>query len=95
GGNGNDVLWGDLGNDTLIGGTGEDILVLREGDGVNLVIDFELGIDRIGLAAGLTREQLSITQGTGVTNISVGGELLVVLSNLDASMITPADIVMI
>ncbi|MCT7964042.1 DUF4347 domain-containing protein [Laspinema sp. D1] len=95
GGNGNDVLWGDLGNDTLIGGTGEDIFVFREGDGVNLVIDFERGIDRIGLAAGLTFEQLSITQGTGVTNISVGDELLVVLNNVDASMITQADIVMI
>ncbi|MCT7965422.1 DUF4347 domain-containing protein [Laspinema sp. D1] len=95
GGNGNDVLWGDLGNDTLIGGAGPDIFVFREGDGVNLVVDFEVGIDRIGLAEGLTFEQLNITQGTGVTNISVGGELLVGLNNVEASMITQADIVII
>ncbi|WP_254567145.1 DUF4347 domain-containing protein [Oscillatoria sp. HE19RPO] len=95
GGNGNDVLWGDLGNDTLIGGTGEDIFVFREGDGINFVVDFEVGIDRIGLAEGLTTAQLSITEGTGVTNISVGGELLVVLNNVEASMITPSDVVMI
>ncbi|AFY82887.1 DUF4347 domain-containing protein [Oscillatoria acuminata] len=95
GGNGNDVLWGDLGNDTLIGGIGEDIFAFREGDGVNLVLDFEVGIDRIGLAEGLTFEQLSITQGTGVTNISVGGELLVALNNVDAAMITQGDIVLI
>jgi hypothetical protein len=94
GGNGNDVLWGDLGNDTLIGGIGEDTFAFREGDGVNLVLDFEVGIDRIRLAEGLRFEQLSITQGTGVTNISVGGELLVVLNNVDASMITQADIVL-
>ncbi|AFY82886.1 DUF4347 domain-containing protein [Oscillatoria acuminata] len=95
GGNGNDVLWGDLGNDTLIGGIGEDIFAFREGDGVNLVLDFEVGIDRIGLAEGLTFEQLSITQGTGVTNISVGGELLVALNNVDAAMIAQGDIVLI
>lgn len=95
GGNGDDVLWGDLGNDTLIGGAGRDILVFREGDGVNLVVDFEVGIDRIGLAEGLTFEQLSITEGTGVTNISVGGELLVILNNVEATMITQSDIVMI
>ncbi|MCT7982460.1 DUF4347 domain-containing protein [Laspinema sp. A4] len=95
GGNGNDVLWGDLGNDTLIGGGGADIFVFREGDGVNLVVDFEVGIDRIGLAEGLTFEQLSITQGTGVTHITVGSELLVSLNNVEASMITPADMVII
>ncbi len=95
GGNGNDVLWGDLGNDTLIGGTGQDIFAFREGDGINFVVDFEVGIDRIGLAEGLRFDQLSITEGTGVTNISVGGELLVVLNNVEASMITQADIVLI
>ncbi|MCT7982461.1 DUF4347 domain-containing protein [Laspinema sp. A4] len=95
GGNGNDVLWGDLGNDTLIGGGGADIFVFREGDGVNLVVDFEVGIDRIGLAEGLTFEQLSITQGTGVTHIRVGSELLVSLNNVESSIITPADMVII
>ncbi|MCT7994999.1 DUF4347 domain-containing protein [Laspinema olomoucense] len=95
GGNGDDVLWGDLGNDSLIGGTGQDIFVSRQGDGINFVVDFEVGIDRLGLAEGLTVEQLSITQATGVTNISVGGELLVALNNVDATRITPVDIVMI
>jgi hypothetical protein len=95
GGNGNDVLWGDLGNDTLIGGAGQDTFVFREGDGVNLVVDFEVGIDRLGLAEGLTFEQLNITQGTGVTNITVGGELLVILNNVNASMITQADFVIL
>ncbi|MCT7976570.1 hypothetical protein, partial [Laspinema olomoucense] len=74
---------------------GQDIFVSRQGDGINFVVDFEVGIDRLGLAEGLTVEQLSITQATGVTNISVGGELLVALNNVDATRITPVDIVMI
>lgn len=67
---GNDKLDGGDDTDTLTGGDGHDTFVVRSGDGssgfinANQITDFEGGIDRIELAAGLTFAELSITQGT-------------------------------
>lgn len=56
GGGGNDVFRGEAGADTLTGGTGRDVLwggagtdmfIFAEGDGLDVIEDFELGIDTI------------------------------------------------
>lgn len=65
GGLGNDVLLGGLGNNILTGNAGSDLFVLELG-GFNLVNDFTLGEDFIGLGDGLTFDQLQIEQGVGV-----------------------------
>lgn len=39
--------------DVLAGGAGADIFVIGAGDGVDLILDFELGLDRIRLDDGL------------------------------------------
>jgi len=77
GGNGNDILQGGVGQDQLIGGKGSDLFVLSQG--FDMIADFKISQeDRIGLAAGLTFDQLAIAQGTGSnannTLISVLGE---------------------
>ncbi|MEM7210350.1 MAG: LamG-like jellyroll fold domain-containing protein [Pseudomonadota bacterium] len=48
---GDDVLDGEGGNDILEGGTGSDIFRVGPDGGVDMVLDFELGLDRIDLTA--------------------------------------------
>nr|WP_277876478.1 DUF4347 domain-containing protein [Trichocoleus sp. FACHB-40] len=93
---GNDQIWGDVGNDLLSGGTGNDILtggagrdtfVLAKGEGSDMITDFRVGEDLIGLAGGLSLGQVSITQRstqTVITNNS-NGELLAALNNVNAA----------
>jgi glycerophosphoryl diester phosphodiesterase len=83
---GNDSLWGDDGDDTLRGGLGDDILtgddfsggsgsdtfILAVGEGTDTILDFEIGVDFIGLADGLTFGQLTLTQ-TG-SNVAVANQ---------------------
>jgi polysaccharidase protein len=48
---GNDRLNGGAGNDTLRGGAGNDVFVFTKGSGVDLVMDFIAGQDKIDLSA--------------------------------------------
>jgi Ca2+-binding RTX toxin-like protein len=59
-------LRGGLGNDTLTGdnnsgGSGIDTFVLATGEGTDTIVDFEVGVDLIGLADGLSLGQLTQT----------------------------------
>ena len=63
GGAGNDIINGGAGNDILMGGSGNDIFVLRN-NGIDRIRGFELGIDRIRLAGGMTFEDITIEGGT-------------------------------
>ncbi|MBW4474768.1 MAG: hypothetical protein KME45_30970 [Stenomitos rutilans HA7619-LM2] len=90
---GDDVLFGGSGHNTLVGGLGKDIFALT-GEGTDLVLDFTVGQDRLGLAAGLTFDQLTLTQGTGVNasstwvKLNSTGDLLMTLNNVQASALT-------
>ena len=64
GGTGNDTIDGGTGSDTLTGFTGNDTFVVAAGNGTDLILDFEDGVDAIGLAGGLTFADLTIVQGT-------------------------------
>ena len=99
---GDDLIWGDAGDDILMGVTGNDILVgdnfsggsgsdlfvFGNGDGTDTILDFEVGIDRIGLVEGeLVFEDLTLTQDGSNTLLGVAdsGEVLAVLNNVEAS----------
>ncbi|MBD2180567.1 DUF3616 domain-containing protein [Planktothrix sp. FACHB-1355] len=71
GGDGNDTLYGNQGADSLIGGAGVDKFVLAAGEGTDYIYDFVDGTDLIGLANGLTFNQLEITQDGTATRISL------------------------
>ncbi len=88
GGSGDDFLSGDLGNDTLMGGEGRDTFVFRAEDGSNTILDFELGQDMIGLASGLTFDQLTIYGDVNNTFIRTGDRLLVTAIGVSVSEIT-------
>lgn len=51
GGGGNDRLVAGTGETRLWGGPGEDVFVFRPGGGVDRIMDFEHGLDRIDLSA--------------------------------------------
>lgn len=85
GGDGPDVLDGGLGNDTLTGGSGPDTFVIRVGDGSDTITDFARtgsSKDAIGLADGLTKNQLYLQNsgGNGVIRYqNASGEILATL----------------
>ncbi|MBE9042231.1 FG-GAP repeat protein [Oscillatoriales cyanobacterium LEGE 11467] len=77
GNQGNDFLRGWRGNDTLIGGEGQDIFVLEsEKNGTDIIEDFIVEDDAIGLREGLTFDDLEVVQSNGNTNINVFNETL-------------------
>ncbi len=86
GGKGNDQIYGDAGNDTLIGGFGQDILVggsdvdtfvlPTKAAVVNdflgdIIRDFQVGIDKIGLTDGLTFSNLILVSVENKTVIQI------------------------
>ena len=52
GGSGNDSLWGGAGSDTLFGGAGKDIFVYKDGDGSDVIEDFDASLDKIRVLSG-------------------------------------------
>ncbi|MFB8794739.1 MAG: Ig-like domain-containing protein [Microcoleus sp.] len=93
GGKGDDLLDGGMGNDSLIGGSGNDIFVLKAGQGFDIIADFTLGQDLIGLSGGLSFSQLAITQNTQGTLIKnlLTGEQLGVMVGVSPTAITSAN----
>jgi Ca2+-binding RTX toxin-like protein len=86
GGNGDDLLRGGAGSDTLegdnwSGGYGSDIFVLAPGEGNDFILDFQVGVDFIGLTAGLNFGDLSFVDNT----IRFGQETLATLTGVNTT----------
>ena len=94
GDDGDDLLRGGLGNDKLKGdvnGGGSDTFVLAKGEGTDTIVDFEVGIDSLGLASGLTFSELSF-QGN---KVRFGNETLAHLNNVDATALSEESFVLV
>ena len=93
GGDGRDVLAGGNGNDLLDGGAGADIFQFGKGGGQDTVSDFEVGVDRLALEAGIgvAGSQTSDVNGDGVLDTTVaftnGGGSAVLLGVSDFSLV--------
>ncbi|MBE9098896.1 Calx-beta domain-containing protein [Vacuolonema iberomarrocanum] len=92
GGPGNDRLMGDAGSDLIQTGPGSDRIVIRAGQGFDRVTDFANGQDRIVLG-DIEFGQLTLQQQGNDVNISLGGEGLLLLQNLEVGQISQADFV--
>ncbi|MEL6492684.1 MAG: hypothetical protein AAFQ95_22265 [Cyanobacteria bacterium J06621_3] len=77
---GDDVLTGGLGNDTLTGGAGSDTFVIQAGAGTDMITDFVVGSDVIGLAGGLSFGSLSLSQQGSDFLVTAGDETLVAIA---------------
>ncbi len=105
GNGGDDRITGSAGKDTLTGGSGADTFVFAAGDGsrnlpdADVIIDFQDGVDRIGLALALPFGALSIIQGSGANandtllRIASSGEYLAVLTGVPVGAINSADFI--
>ncbi len=93
GGAGDDFFNGGQGNDTIAGGTGSDRFFLATNNGSEIVTDFENGIDLIVMQTGLKFSQLSISQGSNATFISLAstGARLMTLNGISADAIGSED----
>ncbi len=98
GGKGDDVLSGDSGNDILIGsdgnnvlsgGNGKDIFVLPAEVGTDIIIDFTIGEDVIGLSGTMSFSDLILTGN----NIEFGGRTIAVLSEVNTATLTSEDFI--
>ncbi|MEP0800649.1 lamin tail domain-containing protein [Funiculus sociatus] len=102
GGAGNDLLVGGAGNDTLTGDAGGDRFVLvAVNNGIDTIVDFMDGEDRIGLSGDLNFGQLNITQGTGgnvndtLISLKSNDDLLAILTGVESTTLNGADFTMV
>ena len=86
GGTGNDIIDGGAGNDILMGAAGADTFVLRN-NGTDKIRGFELGIDKIGLADGMSFEDITIAGGTH-SHLFYEGEKFASVINLSPSKLS-------
>jgi hypothetical protein len=80
-----------LGNDLLTGSLGRDVFILRSDNGRDIITDFQLRQDRLGLADGLTVEDLTFSGN----RISLGTEVLTILAGTDTTNLTADNFVII
>ena len=102
---GDDAIWGDAGNDTIMGatgndtltgddfsgGSGADVFVFGNGDGTDMITDFDPAEDKIGLVEGeLTFEDIMIASSDMGATISVisSGETLAILPGVSPDQLT-------
>ncbi len=92
---GDDLLSGEGGNDILIGGQGVDTFAFSVGDGIDLIQNFELGVDRIQLTDfGSDFDVLgSITQDGRDAVLSFSSDSSVRLEGIDGSLLSDDDFI--
>ncbi|MEL6579958.1 MAG: spondin domain-containing protein [Cyanobacteria bacterium J06621_12] len=94
GGDGDDLLDGADGITVYEGGSGSDLFVLHDDALTDWVLDFDLGVDSIGLADGITFDGLEIT-GSSNSLIAFEGEQIGVLLGVNSSDLTASDFQMV
>ena len=72
GGAGSDSLWGGLGEDTLTGGKGYDAFIYSDGDGRDLITDYEPDVDRIMILSGKVENPTTDTDGNVTFRVGDG-----------------------
>lgn len=87
---GDDTLDGGADNDVLEGGSGADVFVFGEDSGIDVILDFEVGIDVIDVTAlGLAYADMVLQDGPlgarVIFDLTPGSVDLITLSNVSAS----------
>jgi VCBS repeat-containing protein len=73
GGDGRDRLEGGRGDDRLVGGAGPDLFVFGRLGGDDVLVDYEIGIDRLRLEEGIDVRSARVrdTNGDGVSDLVI------------------------
>ncbi|MEM8569965.1 MAG: calcium-binding protein [Pseudomonadota bacterium] len=91
GGRGNDTVIGGFGSDMLEGGHGIDTFVLAQGEGTDIILDFTIGEDLIGLGGGISDNDLTLED----SNIMFGEQTLAVLVGIESASFSDIDFVLV
>lgn len=91
GGSSDDILDGGAGNDQYIGNAGQDTFVVSVDQGTDTIVNYERGVDVMGLANGLTFSDLSIVQQGSDSLIRANGETSTVVQGVHASQLGEDD----
>lgn len=91
GGAGNDILVGGTGNDTLTGGAGTDFFWFENGDGVDTITDFAVGVDKIAVGTSISSVNLFYYNGTSTLIEFDGGANYAILTNVDPTTLGGTD----
>ena len=93
--NGNDLLIGGAGNDNMTGGAGKDSFFFNENDsGYDRILDFELGVDTIGLAGGVydavnLSQVLAVASDTSAgVRLNFGGGNVILIEGVSEAQLT-------
>ena len=100
GGDGNDAFFAGIGSDNVINGDeGADrfwIATAEIPEAANIINDFEVGTDVLGIAGlGITFEELSITQAGSHTLISLGTQELALLFGIESDSLSEDNFVLV
>ncbi|MGF1524845.1 MAG: calcium-binding protein [Leptolyngbyaceae cyanobacterium] len=88
---GDDLINGGAGNDALFGGDGADTFIITPALGVDLIFDFEVGVDSLAFEDGLSLGQVSFTQSDNNTLVIADtGAPLAGLVNVQANELAAA-----
>ena len=91
GGAGADTLEGGAGSDKLTGGDGADIFVYNNGDGADVITDYEEGVDKIQIASGSitsitpSKKNLILKVGKGQITINNAAEKEITVIDADGN----------
>ncbi|WP_298292275.1 hypothetical protein [uncultured Litoreibacter sp.] len=88
-----ELFEGGAGTDRIYGGGGADVFAFRDGSGLNIIYDYEDGLDRI-LVDGIDFDDLTIlAYGSNDAEVRLGNGERMVIRNLDVADLTEDDFV--
>ncbi len=95
---GADTLIGGAQNDNLTGGAGADVFVLGVGDGADIIVDWEDGLDRIDISAfGLATFADVLAHATdlpiGAVRIDLGGGNMIQINGFSTANLDATDVI--
>lgn len=95
GGNGNDRLSGGTGDDELVGGNGSDVFVILQGNGDDIITDFQIDLDDIDLSDTEfdSFDELEFTDNNGDAILDLGGGNSVTLIDISSDDLSADDFI--
>ena len=90
GGKGNDSIWGGVGNDTIFGGKGADVFIYYNGDGKDVIEDYDPTLDTIMVLSGEIKSTKTNASGDVIFKIGSGQILVAGATDKIVTLVDPS-----
>ncbi|MBQ9497331.1 MAG: hypothetical protein IJR52_07135, partial [Selenomonadaceae bacterium] len=90
GGKGNDSIWGGVGNDTIFGGKGADVFIYYNGDGKDVIEDYDPTLDTIMVLSGEIKSTKTNAAGDVIFKIGSGQILVAGATDKIVTLVDPS-----